>query len=130
AARGGAAAGGRAAADESAAASRPVPTVPGRASGQHRGHGAGGFGVEEPPPLPGLMLKSAEWLWALAGTGPRREAELARLHELLIRIARVRSGGVARGCGSPAPSSMTWPARRRPRAACHHGQARPVPGEG
>ena len=31
---------------------------------------------------------SAEWLRALADTGPRREAALARLHELLVRIAR------------------------------------------
>jgi RNA polymerase sigma-70 factor (ECF subfamily) len=30
---------------------------------------------------------SAEWLQALADTGPRREAALARLHELLVRIA-------------------------------------------
>jgi len=37
--------------------------------------------------------ESAEWPRALAGTGPRREEALARLHELLVRIAR---GEVAR----------------------------------
>jgi RNA polymerase sigma-70 factor (ECF subfamily) len=36
----------------------------------------------------GLDAESAEWLGALAGFGPRREAALARLHELLVRIAR------------------------------------------
>jgi RNA polymerase sigma-70 factor, ECF subfamily len=37
--------------------------------------------------------ESAEWLRALAEAGPAREAALARLHELLVRIAR---GEVAR----------------------------------
>ena len=32
--------------------------------------------------------ESAEWVRALAGTGPSREAALALLHELLLRIAR------------------------------------------
>jgi RNA polymerase sigma-70 factor, ECF subfamily len=32
--------------------------------------------------------ESAEWLGALAGTGPQREAALTRLHEMLVRIAR------------------------------------------
>src|SRR5215471_11992988 len=31
---------------------------------------------------------SAEWLRVLAGTGPQREERLARLHALLLRIAR------------------------------------------
>ena len=35
-----------------------------------------------------LDAESAEWLQELAGTGARREAALARLHELLLRIAR------------------------------------------
>jgi RNA polymerase sigma-70 factor, ECF subfamily len=35
-----------------------------------------------------LDADSAEWLQVLAGTGPRREAALARLHERLLRIAR------------------------------------------
>jgi RNA polymerase sigma-70 factor (ECF subfamily) len=33
-------------------------------------------------------LDSAEWLRPLAGTGPPREAALARLHEMLVRVAR------------------------------------------
>src|SRR5215467_9605715 len=41
----------------------------------------------------GLDADSAEWPQALAGTGPRREEALARLHGLLLRIAR---GEVAR----------------------------------
>jgi RNA polymerase sigma-70 factor (ECF subfamily) len=36
----------------------------------------------------GLDAESAGWLRALAGAGPRREAALARLHEMLVRIAR------------------------------------------
>ena len=36
----------------------------------------------------GLDAESTDWLQALAGTGPRREAALARLHERLLRIAR------------------------------------------
>jgi len=36
----------------------------------------------------GLDAESAGWVRALAGPGPRREAALARLHELLVRIAR------------------------------------------
>ena len=35
-----------------------------------------------------LDPESAEWLRALAGTGPRREAALVRLHEMLVRVAR------------------------------------------
>jgi RNA polymerase sigma-70 factor (ECF subfamily) len=46
-------------------------------------------GVEEPTAAAaGLDAESAEWLQALAGTGPQREAALARLHEMLVRIAR------------------------------------------
>ena len=46
-------------------------------------------GVEEPiAAAAGLDAESAEWLRALAGTGRRREAALARLHKLLVRIAR------------------------------------------
>src|SRR5215469_11264182 len=36
----------------------------------------------------GLDADSAEWPRALAGTGPRRAEALARLHGLLLRIAR------------------------------------------
>ena len=35
----------------------------------------------------GLDAESAGWVRALAGAGPRREAALARLHEMLVRIA-------------------------------------------
>jgi RNA polymerase sigma-70 factor (ECF subfamily) len=42
--------------------------------------------VHEIPPA-GLDAESAEWVRALAGTGPRREEALARLHRLLVRIA-------------------------------------------
>ncbi len=35
-----------------------------------------------------LDAESAEWLRALTGAGSQREAALARLHELLVRIAR------------------------------------------
>jgi RNA polymerase sigma-70 factor (ECF subfamily) len=46
-------------------------------------------GAEEPlAAAAGLDAESAEWVRALAGTGPRREAALARLHEMLVRIAR------------------------------------------
>jgi len=41
----------------------------------------------------GLDAESAEWTRVLAGTGPQREEALARLHALLLRIAR---GEVAR----------------------------------
>jgi RNA polymerase sigma-70 factor, ECF subfamily len=36
----------------------------------------------------GLDAESAEWLRALAGAGPSRDAALARLHERLLRAAR------------------------------------------
>jgi RNA polymerase sigma-70 factor (ECF subfamily) len=36
----------------------------------------------------GLDPESAEWVRALADTGPQREAALARLHGMLVRIAR------------------------------------------
>jgi len=39
-----------------------------------------------------LDSESAEWLRVLAGTGPRRETALARLHEMLLRIARGEAG--------------------------------------
>jgi len=41
----------------------------------------------------GLEAESVDWPRALAGTGPQREEALARLHALLLRIAR---GEVAR----------------------------------
>jgi RNA polymerase sigma-70 factor (ECF subfamily) len=55
---------------------------------------AGDHTVPKAPVIPtGLDAESAEWVRALAGPGAAREAALARLHELLVRIAR---GEVAR----------------------------------
>jgi RNA polymerase sigma-70 factor (ECF subfamily) len=49
----------------------------------------GDSGVEQSPvAAAGLDADSAEWLRVLADSSPRREAALARLHELLLRIAR------------------------------------------
>jgi hypothetical protein len=42
--------------------------------------------------VPRLDPDSAGWLRMLAGTGPTREAALARLHEMLVRIARGEVG--------------------------------------
>src|SRR2546429_4854552 len=50
-------------------------------------------GVEQSPAaMPRLDPDSAGWLQMLAGTGPAREAALARLHEMLLRIARGEVG--------------------------------------
>jgi RNA polymerase sigma-70 factor (ECF subfamily) len=49
--------------------------------------------TEHAAALAGLDAESADWPPALAGTGPRREEALARLHGLLVRTAR---GEVAR----------------------------------
>jgi RNA polymerase sigma-70 factor, ECF subfamily len=46
---------------------------------------------ETPVAAAGLDAESAEWLGALVGTGPQREAALARLHEMLVRIARAEA---------------------------------------
>jgi len=43
---------------------------------------------ETPVTATGLDPESAWWLRVLAETGPAREAALARLHELLVRVAR------------------------------------------
>ena len=44
--------------------------------------------MERPEKLtPRLDLASADWISVLSGTGPAREAGLARLHELLLRVA-------------------------------------------
>ena len=45
------------------------------------------------PPQSGLDPGSAEWLRVLADPGPPREAALARLHEMLVRIAHLRACG-------------------------------------
>ena len=42
---------------------------------------------DAPVPASGLDPESAEWLRVLAGTGPQREAALARLHGMLVRGA-------------------------------------------
>ena len=50
-------------------------------------------GVEQPSAaVARLDPDSAGWLRMLAGTGPAREAALARLHEMLVRIARGEVG--------------------------------------
>ncbi len=51
----------------------------------------------------GLDPESAEWLSVLTATDPRREAGLARLHEMLLRIAagEVRRRGPARRLVGP-----------------------------
>ena len=49
----------------------------------------GDSGAEQTPvAAAGLDSDSAEWLRVLADTGPRREAALARLHGMLVRIAQ------------------------------------------
>jgi RNA polymerase sigma-70 factor, ECF subfamily len=46
-------------------------------------------GVERPAAaMPRLDPDSAAWMADLAGTGPQQEAALARLHAMLVRIAR------------------------------------------
>ena len=48
----------------------------------------GNSGVEQAPAaVAGLDPDSAQWLGVLGGVGPRRDAALARLHEMLVRIA-------------------------------------------
>jgi RNA polymerase sigma-70 factor (ECF subfamily) len=50
-------------------------------------------GVEQTPAaVPRLDPESAGWLRMLTGTGPAQEAALARLHEMLVRIARGEVG--------------------------------------
>jgi len=50
-------------------------------------------GMGGTPPAARFDPESAEWVRVLGEAGPRREAALARLHELLVRVAR---GEVAR----------------------------------
>ncbi len=53
-------------------------------------------------PLPGLDPDSQRWVRSLTGTGEQRETALARLHEMLLRIARSelrRRGGQLRITG-------------------------------
>ena len=67
---------------------------------------------ETPVTAPGLDPESAWWLGVLAETGPRREAALARLHELLVRVARAevaRRGPRVRITG-PELDDLAWQA--------------------
>jgi RNA polymerase sigma-70 factor (ECF subfamily) len=53
-------------------------------------------------PPPGLDPDSEQWVRTLAGAGPEREAALARLHQLLLRVAQTelrRRGGPLRVTG-------------------------------
>ncbi len=51
------------------------------------------MGPEDParPASGGLDPDSAEWVQALAGTGPERDDALAQLHKLLLRVARAEA---------------------------------------
>jgi RNA polymerase sigma-70 factor (ECF subfamily) len=53
---------------------------------------AGGLAAGSGACLGGPDDETAEWLSALGGTGPTREQALARLHGLLLRIARAELG--------------------------------------
>jgi RNA polymerase sigma-70 factor, ECF subfamily len=69
--------------------------------------------VDETPVTPtGLDPESAWWLRVLAETGPQREAALARLHELLVRIARaeVRRRGPRVGIAGPELDDLAYQA--------------------
>ena len=69
-------------------------------------------GVEQTPAaMPRLDPDSAGWLRMLAGTGPEREAALARLHEMLVRIARGEVG--RRAPRLQLTGAATVPAHRR-----------------
>jgi RNA polymerase sigma-70 factor, ECF subfamily len=46
---------------------------------------------ETPAAAAGLDSESAEWLRALAGPGPQKEAALGQLHGMLVRIARAEA---------------------------------------
>jgi RNA polymerase sigma-70 factor, ECF subfamily len=67
---------------------------------------------EAPVSAAGPDPVSAEWLRALADTGPRREAALARLHELLVRIARgeVRRRAPRLGIAGPELEDLAYQA--------------------
>jgi RNA polymerase sigma-70 factor (ECF subfamily) len=51
----------------------------------------------------GLDAESAEWLRALAGFGPGRDAALARLHERLLRVALREAGRRGPGVAITGP---------------------------
>ncbi len=46
------------------------------------------LGAPASAPPDALDADSRRWLYALSGTGPARDAAVARLHELLLRAAR------------------------------------------
>ena len=48
--------------------------------------------VQQVPVISGLDPESAEWLRTLAGASPGRDAALARLHGMLVRIALTEAG--------------------------------------
>jgi RNA polymerase sigma-70 factor, ECF subfamily len=60
----------------------------------------------------GLDADSAEWLRVLTDTGARREAALARLHEMLVRIARgeVRRRGPGLQVAGPELDDLAYQA--------------------
>jgi RNA polymerase sigma-70 factor (ECF subfamily) len=62
------------------------------------------MGVADPgTATPRLDADSAEWLQALGGTGPPRDAALARLHAMLVRIARRETARRAPRLGFSGP---------------------------
>jgi RNA polymerase sigma-70 factor (ECF subfamily) len=59
-----------------------------------------------------LDPESAEWLRVLAGAGPRREAALARLHGMLLRIAQAEARRRGPRMRITGPELRTWLTRR------------------
>jgi RNA polymerase sigma-70 factor (ECF subfamily) len=66
-------------------------------------------GISAPP---GLDPDSDRWIRELAGTGAAREAGLARLHELLVKVARseVRRRGPGLGIAGPELDDLAFQA--------------------
>ena len=97
--------------------------------------GPGDSGVEQTPvAAAGLDPDSAEWLRVLVDTGPRREAALARLHEMLLRIARgeVRRRGPRLQLTGPELDDLAYQAAAgdpvEEERSFHGGIARPMGG--
>ncbi len=67
---------------------------------------------EAPRTVTGLDPQSAEWLRALGGAGPLRDAAVTRLHEMLVRIARgeVARRGVRLRITGPELDDLTYQA--------------------
>ena len=59
-------------------------------------------GIEAIFPLPRLDPGSDHWVRTLSGTGTEREEALARLHELLLKIAKGETRRAAGNSGSAA----------------------------